>query len=174
MSDATLAPQLQELADIEAIKQLKALYCYSIDDRDLDPLMVRFTDDAVWEGGPAGRYEGRDAIGQYLQDLPQILSFALHWVVNPLITVAGDEARARWYLIEPCTGARSGRALWGAGHYDDRMVREDGVWKFREIVLKQIFWAPFDKGWAEKPSVAERAAAPSPSAIVSPLRRSQP
>ena len=89
-----------------------------------------------------------------LENLPEVLSFALHWVVNPLITVAGDEARARWYLIEPCTGARSGRALWGAGHYDDRLVREGGVWKFREVVLQQIFWTPFDAGWAKKRGVA--------------------
>jgi hypothetical protein len=154
MTDSALAAQIQELADIEAIKQLKALYCYSIDDRDIETLMERFTEDAVWEGGPAGHHVGRDAIARYLRELPDVLSFALHWVVNPLITVDGDEARARWYLIEPCTGARSNRALWGAGHYDDQMVREDGVWKFREVVLKQIFWTPFDQGWAKKRGVA--------------------
>ena len=154
MTDTDLARQIQELADIEAIKQLKALYCYSIDDREVATLMERFTEDAVWDGGPAGRYEGKAAIQQYLVDLPEVLSFAIHWVVNPLITVDGDSAQARWYLIEPCTGARSGRALWGAGHYDDQMVREDGVWKFQNVVLKQIFWTPFDQGWAKKRGVA--------------------
>ncbi|PZC44213.1 MAG: SnoaL-like domain-containing protein [Chloroflexi bacterium] len=154
MTDTDLAARVRELHDIEAVKQLKALYCFAIDDRDIETLMPRFTADAVWEGGPAGRYEGRAAIAEYLENLPEVLSFALHWVVNPLITVAGDEARARWYLIEPCTGARSGRALWGAGHYDDRLVREGGVWKFREVVLKQIFWTPFDEGWAKKRGVA--------------------
>ena len=153
MTDSDLAAQIQELSDIEAIKQLKALYCYAIDDGQIAALMDRFTQDAVWAGGPAGRYEGKAAIEQYLRDLPDQLSFAIHWVVNPLITVAGDQARARWYLIEPCTGARSGRAYWGAGHYDDRLVREDGVWKFREVVLKQIFWTPFDQGWAKKRGV---------------------
>ena len=154
MIDSDLATRIQELSDIEAIKQLKAMYCYHIDDREIGALMERFTENAVWDGGPAGRYEGRAAIERYLLELPEVLSFAIHWVVNPLITVDGDEARARWYLIEPCTGARSGRAFWGAGHYDDHLVREDGVWKFREVVLKQIFWTPFDQGWAKKRGVA--------------------
>ncbi len=154
MEHSELAAQIQYLADIEAIKQLKATYCYHIDDRQIEPLMDRFTDDAVWDGGPAGRYEGKAAIEKFLVDLPtEQLSFALHWVLNPLITIDGDTAKARWYLIEPCTSARSGRALWGAGHYDDTCVREHGVWKFSEVILKQIFWTPFDQGWAIKPGV---------------------
>ncbi len=71
MTDSDLAAQIQELSDIEAIKQLKALYCYAIDDGQIEALMDRFRQDAVWAGGPADRYEGKAAIAQYLRDQPE-------------------------------------------------------------------------------------------------------
>jgi hypothetical protein len=55
MSDDDTRRRLQRLEDIEAIKQLKASYCYLIGDGEIDRLMERFTGDAVWDGGPRSR-----------------------------------------------------------------------------------------------------------------------
>ena len=151
-----LEQRIARLEDIEAIKQLKAEYCYRVDDGEIDALMRRFTSDAVWDGGPMGRFEGRDAIGKFLSELPSQLSFYLHWVMNPWIEVDGDRARGRWYLVEPCTAAGRERAIWGAGRYREEYVREANAWKFLSVELTPIFWTPFDKGWAERRSVLER------------------
>ncbi len=155
----TVEARIQRLEDVERIGQLKAQYCYCVDDGRIDELMERFTDDAVWDGGPMGRFEGREAIRAFLVGLPQQLSFYLHWVTNPQIEVDGDDATGTWYLIEPCTarGRRGERAIWGAGRYEERYVREEGVWKFRELRLTPVFWTPFDQGWAERRSVFDRA-----------------
>lgn len=152
MSTEELERRVQRLEDVEAIQQLKASYCYLVDDGEIDALMERFTDDAVWDGGPIGRFEGRDAIAKFLQGLPSQLSFYLHLVMNPEIEVRGDEAVGRWYLVEPCTAKGAERAIWGAGCYQERYVRVDGEWKFREVVLMPVFWTPYDEGWAKRRS----------------------
>ncbi len=155
MQGFSLEERILRLEDIEAIKQLKATYCFCVDDGEIDALMERFTDDAVWDGGPMGRFEGREAIRAFLRALPEQLSFALHWVMNPHISVDGDVATGRWYLVEPCTTAGSGRAIWGAGRYEERYVRRDGEWKFQKVKLTPIFWTPYDEGWGKRRSVLE-------------------
>ena len=151
-----LESAVQRLEDIEAIVQLKADYCFQVDDGEIDKLMERFTQDAVWDGGPMGRFEGREAIRAFLKALPEQLSFAMHLVMNPRIEVSGDSATGTWYLVEPCTAAGAERAIWGAGRYEERYVRDHGQWRFREIVLVPVFWTPYDRGWAERRSVLER------------------
>jgi len=49
---------LQELKDIEALKQLKARYCHLVDAADWDALDTLWTEDAVCDYGFFGRYEG--------------------------------------------------------------------------------------------------------------------
>jgi hypothetical protein len=58
-----LEKRLQTLEDIETIKRLKARYCAMCDaGYDSDGLAGLFTEDAVWDGGSFGRFEGREAI----------------------------------------------------------------------------------------------------------------
>jgi len=54
---------VRRLEDIEAVKQLKYRYAAFCDqDYDPDGLAPLFTENAIWDGGIMGRYEGRDAI----------------------------------------------------------------------------------------------------------------
>lgn len=148
-----LAARLRALEDIEAIRRLKARYCLHVDRGEPDKVAELFTADAVWDGGAVGRYEGREAIRAFLRGLPKMLSFALHHVMNPLIEVDGDRATGHWYLIEPCTMAETGQAVWGTATYDDVYVREDGSWKFASVRLTPVFWTPYEEGWARRKSV---------------------
>ena len=51
MSD--VEARLQRLEDIEAIKQLKALYCAHCDNNyEPDGIAACYTEDAVWDGSP--------------------------------------------------------------------------------------------------------------------------
>ena len=63
MDLADLERRVRALEDIEAIKQLKYRYADACDrGYDADALADLFTEDAVWDGGLFGRYEGREAI----------------------------------------------------------------------------------------------------------------
>lgn len=166
-----LTRRIQAQEDIEAIKQLRVRYCLCVDTRDWDAMADLFVDDAIWDGGPFGRYEGRPAIREFLQSLPRMLAFSLHYVMNPIIELAGeDRATGVWYLFEPCTMVEGNEAIWGTGRYEERYVKVvlpssvvkrqlgqpwAGEWKFQEVKLIPGVWTPFSQGWVKKRSVLE-------------------
>lgn len=146
-----LARRVQALEDAEAIKKLKARYCDAADERDEDAFVGCFTQDAVWDGGSFGRYEGADAIRAFFRTIPDVLSWAIHYVMNPQIEVDGDRATGRWYLFEPCTMREGGdQAVWGAAAYREEYVRVDGEWRIENLVLAARFWTPYEMGWAKQ------------------------
>ncbi len=150
-----LERRIQTLEDIEALRKLKARYCAYCDaGYDAEGLASLFTDDAVWDGGTFGRFDGRKAIYDFFAGISKTLPFALHYVMNPLIEVHGDRATGRWYLLEPCTFAEGSQAVWGAARYEDRYLKVRGEWKFQEVKLISSFWTPYEQGWARKQSVA--------------------
>ena len=146
-----IAQRVQTLEDVEAIKKLKARYCAGADERDEDKFVGCFTEDAVWDGGNFGHYEGKAAIREFFGTIPQVLSFAIHYVMNPRIEVNGDKATGYWYLLEPCTMLEGGeQAVWGVAKYEEEYVRVDGEWKIRNLILAPECWTPFEQGWVNQ------------------------
>ena len=151
-----IAQRVQTLEDIEAIKKLKARYCAGADERDEDKFVGCFTEDAVWDGGNFGHFEGKAAIREFFGTIPQVLSFAIHYVMNPRIEVNGDTATGSWYLLEPCTMVEGGeQATWGVAKYEEEYVREDGEWKIRNLILAPECWTPFDQGWVNQQFIGQ-------------------
>jgi ketosteroid isomerase-like protein len=146
-----LEARVARLEDIEAIRALKMRYC-DLCDRgyDADSLMPLFTEEAVWDGGRFGRYEGARRIRRFFEATGGIVRFAKHYVTNSVVEVEGDRASGRWYLLQAATmpGEAGERAVWGAARYDERYARTTEGWKFESIVLDWDFWTPFDEGWA--------------------------
>ena len=142
--------RLLALEAVEEIKRLKARYCaYCDDDYDADGIANLFAEDAIWEGGTFGRYNGRDEIRQFFVNAPAMLPFTVHMVMNPIIEVNGDTATGIWYLFQACTFAEGERAVWGSARYDEEYARVDGAWKFKNLKLSSHFWTPFDEGWVK-------------------------
>ena len=150
--DAESLKQLRWLADVEAIKQLKHRYCGFCDaGYDADSLAALFTEDAVWDGGPIGRHEGREAIRAFFQGSSGRVPFALHMVMNPVIDVQGDSATGNWYLWQPLVYALppGEEAWWLSARYDDVYRRQPNGWKFAKVTLSIKLLAPYDKGFGE-------------------------
>ncbi|MEE2777580.1 MAG: nuclear transport factor 2 family protein [Acidobacteriota bacterium] len=157
MVDADLAARIGRLEDIEAIRRLKARYCYACDDGyDTDTLVDLFVEDAVWDGGDLGVAVGREKIRRFFDNTPAVMPFAVHMVMDPLIDVDGDRATGAWYLFQAATYAPDGTALWGSARYDEEYVRTAQGWKFQSLRLTSHFWTPFDAGWLEKRSIFEQ------------------
>ncbi len=144
-----LQERIQRLEDIEALKQLKYRYGMACDD-DYDPerLAPLFTEDAVWDGGAMGRYEGREAIRAFFAGASKLVPFAIHQVTNPLLEIEGDRARGSWYLWEPIVFAQGNQALWMAGRYDDRYRREADQWLFEAVTVDLRMLSPYEEGFA--------------------------
>ena len=145
-----LEQRVRALEDADAIRNLKARYAaYCDDNYNPDKIAELFVEDAVWESGSLGRFEGREAIREFFRGASKIFTFAIHYGLNPQIEVNGDTARARWYLFMPCTVAQGNQATWRAGIDDEEYVRVDGEWKFKSKTSTGIFSTPFDQGWAQ-------------------------
>jgi ketosteroid isomerase-like protein len=151
-----LERRIRALEDIEAIKQLKYRYADACDrGYDADTLADLFTEDAIWDGGVFGRYDGQEAIRQYFQDISSDIVFAMHYMMNPIIEVDGDAARGAWYLFQTCTFAEGNTPILGAAKYAERYQRVHGTWKFRHLQLISIFWTPYEEGWVKRPFIQE-------------------
>ena len=155
--DGALETRLARLEAIEAIRELKARYA-DVCDTGYDPVRMRpfFTEDAVWDGGPRfGRFEGVDAVCEFFAGISSQITWALHYMIAPIIDVADDglSAAGSWYLLEPCTMAtdEGPRAMVITGRYADRYRREADGWKFSEVVLDCQTISPLDEGWARRP-----------------------
>ena len=145
-----LERRLRALEDVNAIRNLKALYAAYCDDQyNPDGIAALFTEDAVWESPSMGRFEGREAIRGFFRGASEIFSFAIHYSLNGQIDVQGDSAKAQWYLFMPCTLGESNRAMWRAGIDREEYVRVGDEWKFKHKESAPLFNSPFEEGWAK-------------------------
>lgn len=127
--------------DIEAIKQLKAEYCYAFDEGRIDDVANLFTEDGVCEFGPnfGGTHVGRETIRNFFWRMPEAdpanRGTVIHAATNPLIKVDGDSATGKWYFT--VLNARAvEQPLRIIGRYDEEYRRVDGAWKIRRISIE--------------------------------------
>lgn len=161
-SASSLEQRIRLLEDHEAIRQLKALYAHCADAKytddhrrkpqpEIDAITRRqvsvFTEDAVWDGGPQfGRIQGLEAIYEHLRG--GAWSFAMHYFLNPLIEVRGDEAHAEWMLWQTCTFADQNLSVFMAAMTSDDYVRTGDGWRMRRMTFSLKFITRFDQPWS--------------------------
>ncbi len=149
----TVPTEVQELLDKDAIKELVYEWDYLTDERvDSDDVIDTFcTDDVIYDAGPLGRTEGKDAFKEVAREIwDEELFFTRHMRSNPVIDVDGDEATGKWYAeIPSITG--DGEAVWMQGTYEIDFRRVDDDWKISKYTFDFAYATPFDQGWVEQP-----------------------
>ena len=151
MPSEDLEARITVLEDIEAIKKLKARYAYMVDTRNWQEFANLATDDAVWDFGPLGVYQGREEIIRFTRDIIlEAHSFMMHMFHNPVIEVKGEKATGEWYFEVPATETEKNRAVWINGKYEEEYVKVGGEWKFKKVVGNIYYNVPYDEGWAKK------------------------
>lgn len=133
-ASAALAARVSVLEDREAIRELMYTYGKLLDEKDLVAYSELFAKDGVWEGG-IGSAKGPAEIYQMLDTVfsragANEFGNSYHIISDIMIAVDGDAAtsRSHWtWIVEGPDGTPKGQR---SGHYEDRLVREDGAWKF--------------------------------------------
>ncbi len=162
-SIAALEARVRLVEDIEEIKKLMATYVEHLDSlQRLDELMALFTEDAKFvvsspgEAGEAARllgtYEGKEGVRNLLSQInPSNYSYTAHHVTNPFITVDGEKAKGRWYLLGLFTALtpEGPVASWEQGTYDNEFAKVDGKWKISLTRFDFNFSTPHEDGWAK-------------------------
>lgn len=141
--------RVELLADREAIKELRAAYCYRIDDRDWDGFTELFTPDAHLDFGPIGVYDGTAEIRDFAEHVVGARQpFLSHMIHNPRLDIDGDTATGRWYFEVPCT-FDDGEAGWIQGRYRDEYARREVGWRFAAVTARFNYIARYDEGWGD-------------------------
>lgn len=146
--------QIQQLIDIEAIKQLKARYCKYADTlKNPDEFADLFMEHAILDEGDDGVFSGRDSICQMYTMIAPFFKLNQHLVMSPIIEVSGDTATGEWRLLQLCTTEHpeGDRAFWACGYYKEQYRRVGEEWKFEHVEARAHFCCDYAEGWARSP-----------------------
>ena len=123
------------LEDKEAIRELLFRYCYGTDAGNVEGWVGGFTEECVWDGGPFGVCNGKQAMRDfYAQGVEQARTMR-HLTLNTIIDVEGDSAHAVSYFALLQVAA-TGTSILLSGFYDDALVRMGGQWRIASRKLR--------------------------------------
>jgi hypothetical protein len=129
----------EELADIEAIKRLKASYCRLLDTKDWAGWRAIFTDDFLSDTSPAG--------GKVIEGADEFVAFTrkslrnqatVHQVHAPEIELTSATTAKGGWALEDVVRFGPGVNLRGYGHYHETYVKLDGHWRIKSSTLTRL------------------------------------
>jgi len=144
--------QVQLAADYDEIENLQSAYGYYAEKSLWSDMAALFVDQGILEIGDM-RQRGRERILAYLKNsgpegpVKGVLDSQLQ--LQPVIHVAADgrTANMRSRLLQLTRDAQ-GRPMWGSGIYENELVKQGGVWKFRRMHLYPTWKVNYKGGWA--------------------------
>ena len=150
---ADLAHRVTLLRDEQEIENLQRIYGYYVDRGMWDEVADLFAANGTLEMGLRGVYVGKSRIRKFLGVAgPRVGDGVLndHLQLQIVADVAPDgrtaQARSRELAM---AGAYQGQGAWGEGVYENRFVKEGGVWKFQSLHFYPTFLTDYDKGWTK-------------------------
>ena len=130
------------IADETALLQLAYRYAQAVDRRDADALVSVFTEDGII-ARPGSVWQGHEKLRGIIVRLNTMYGATLHTVRNQTTTIDGDGAEGETYcvamhILKTDDGKRT-RMDMGI-RYQDRFVRQDGIWRFakRELLVDWV------------------------------------
>jgi SnoaL-like domain len=124
---------LDDLADIEAIKQVKYRYLRALDTKHWDDFADTLAEDVVGDYGSSvgeeHHFTNRVDLVNYMRKSLGPAVITEHRVTHPEISVTGDEASGTWYLQDRVIVADFNFMLIGAAFYRDQYRRTEDGWK---------------------------------------------
>ena len=151
----TLAEQqIQRVMDYNDIENLQSAYGYYAEKSLWPDIAALFIDDGVLQFDDT-THAGRARILEYLKasgpEGPVKGALDSQLQLQPVIHVAADgrSARIRSRVLE-LTRDVQGRPMWGSGIYENELVKESGVWKFRRLHFYRSWKVSYKGGWATK------------------------
>lgn len=168
---ATAERQLARVKDYHEIENLENAYGFYLDKNLWNDLADLFARDGSMELAQRGSYHGQARVREFLlqvfgrgQEGPIEGRLGNHMKLQPVIHVAddGQTAKVRARMFQQMNFGP--RASLGGAIYENELVKEDGVWKFRRVHAYNTFTAAYEGGWAKSPS----ANVPGPSKDLPP------
>jgi hypothetical protein len=148
---AAVEKRAQAAEDHLAVADLQRIYGYYVDKCQWEQVADLFARDATLEINGRGKFIGLARIREYMRHFgpPPEGLLMNHIQLQPVVHVAEDGLTAQCRARALCmVGRMGGEAMWGECLYENEYVKEDGAWKIAVLKSYQVFYTPFDKGWA--------------------------
>ena len=128
------------MADIEAIKQLKAQYFRVLDTKDWSALRQLFTDDVVVDtsASPGGCVvAGADEYMVFLVGVIGDVTTVHHGHMPEIELTSPASAKGIW-AMEDMLRWPDGRRMHGYGHYHETYERVRDAWRIKTLTLTRL------------------------------------
>jgi bile-acid 7alpha-dehydratase len=157
-----LRREIQELKDIEAIKQLKGRYFRSIDCKLWDELADCFTEDAVSNyANGRDHYEGREAIMRFIKGALDMPVLSMHQGHQPEITITSETTAVGTWALEDYIITLKNKGLQCAAFYHDEYVKIGGQWKIKSTGYDFVYREMWDRSETKSLKIIDRMHQPS-------------
>jgi hypothetical protein len=163
---ADLERRARTLDDENLARNLQAVYGYYISRRMWDDATDLFTVDSVYELGGVGVFEGPRGVRKALERqgpaglTDGVLNDRLQFDTIASIAPNGGEAQVRGIELGLVGDAVNKQAHWEVNIYDNRFVKESGVWRVREMRVFPMFRSEYSLGWGKSRLHQPQGAAP--------------
>ncbi len=145
------------------IQELFARYAWALDLGDAEGVLDCFTDDCLFDHLWQGKIQGRENITRALEELwyerPSWWVGRQHLANHFLIERQADDAarvRAFFSILQFNVYYRR-NFVFGIGSWDNRCVKRDGIWRFKELHVNawrdanEIPWLGNRRAWEVGP-----------------------
>jgi hypothetical protein len=152
---AELEQRAQALDDENQARNLQAVYGYYVARRMWDDATDLFTPDSVYELGGVGVFDGPKGARKALERQGPagltygVLNDRLQFDTIASIAPNGVEARVRGFELGLVGETPKQQAFWEVNIYDNRFVKEKGVWMVREMRVFPMFRSEYSQGWGK-------------------------
>jgi uncharacterized protein (TIGR02246 family) len=125
--------------DIEAIKQLKARYCRTMDTKDWAAMRRVFTDDVTMDTTDSGG-DVQTGADDFLAFLVQVLGdvVTVHQCHTPEIELTSATTATGIWAMEDMLRFADGSELHGYGHYHETYRAHAGDWRISSSTLTRL------------------------------------
>jgi uncharacterized protein (TIGR02246 family) len=130
---------LRDVDDLEAIKQLKARYCRTMDTKDWSAMRELFTDDVTMDttSSGGGAMTGADEFMTFLRaQIGDVVT--VHQCHTPEIELSAPDRASGIWAMEDMLRWPDGTELHGYGHYHETYEKRTGRWRIAACTLTRL------------------------------------
>jgi hypothetical protein len=163
-----LTERIAVMNDESLVRNLQAAYGYYANRRMWDDVADLFAADGVYELGGNGIYAGHEGVRKAHARMGPagltdgVLNDRLQFDTVVQLAPGRREAQVRGIELGLLGDVNAGKGYWEISVYDNRFVKDDGLWKVREMRVFPIFRSDYGQGWGKSRIVEHLTGALAP------------